>query len=113
MVSFYLIHDYWSLLLWNILISIPLSLTGLAMAKWIIDLYPRERYGQFGSAGAMVSSIGAALIGPLCGLFLDYIKDYRYVFLWPVPFYLAGAGIAWLVYRKWKAMGGETGYQAP
>ena len=81
--------------------------------KWLIDLYPRERYGQFGSAGAMVSSIGAALIGPLCGLFFDYVKDYRYVFLWPVPFYLAGACAAWLVYRKWKLMGGEAGYKAP
>ena len=113
MISFYLIHDYWSLLLWNILCSVPLCLSGLAIMKWLIDLYPRERYGQFGSAGAMVSSIGAALIGPLCGFFFDYVKDYRYVFLWPVPFYLAGAWTAWLVYRRWKRMGGEAGYLAP
>ena len=113
LVSFYLTHDYWSLLLWSILCSVPISMTGLAIAKWLIDLYPRERYGQFGSAGAMVSSIGAAMIGPLCGLFFDYVKDYRYVFLWPAPFYLAGALSAWLVYRKWKTMGGESGYLAP
>jgi MFS family permease len=113
MISFYLIHDYWSLLLWNILSSVPLCLTGLAIIKWMIDLYPRERYGQFGSAGAMASSIGAALIGPLCGLFFDYVKDYRYVFLWPAPFYLAGTWGAWLVYRKWKSLGGEAGYRAP
>jgi len=53
------------------------------------------------------------MIGPLCGIFFDHIKDYRYVFLWPVPFYLASACTAWLVYRKWKSMGGEAGYQAP
>ena len=113
LISFFLINDYWSLLLWSILCSVPLCLTGLAIAKWLIDLYPRDRYGQFGSAGAMVSSIGAALLGPLCGLFFDYVKDYRYVLLWPVPFYLAGAWTAWLVYRRWQAMGGESGYQAP
>ena len=112
-INFFLIHDYWSLLLCNILSCVPLCLTGLAIMKWLIDLYPRERYGQFGSAGAMVASIGSALIGPLCGLFFDYIKDYRYVFLWPVPFYFAGTWTAWLVYRKWKSMGGEAGYKAP
>jgi MFS family permease len=104
LACFFLIHDYWSLLLWSALCSIPLCLSGLAVMKWLIDLYPREQYGQFGSAGAMVASVGAALIGPLCGLFFDYVKNYRYVLLWPVPFYLAGAWLAWLVYRKWQSM---------
>ena len=113
LLSFFMIHDYWSLLLWSVLYTIPLGLSGLAIMKWLIDLYPREQYGQFCSAGAMLSSIGAALIGPLCGMFFDYAKDYRYVFLWPVPFYFAGAWVAWLVYRKWKSMGGKAACQAP
>ncbi len=113
LLSFWLIRDYWSLLLWNMLCNVPLCLSGLAIMKWLIDLYPRERYGQFGSAGAMTSSCGAALIGPLCGLFFDKAGDYRYVFLWPVPFYLGGGAVAFLVYRKWKAMGGSAGYRAP
>ena len=112
-ISFCFIHDYWSLLICNILSNVPYCLVSLAIMKWLIDLYPRDRYGQFGSASAMTSSIVAAIIGPLCGIFFDHVKDYRYVFLWPVPFYLAGACVAWLVYRKWKSMGGESGYQAP
>lgn len=113
LISFFLIRDYGSLLIWSILGNIPLSLTGLSMMKWLIDLYPRDRYGQFGSASAMTSSLVGAVIGPLCGLFFDWVRDYRYVFLWPVVFQWIGAVAAWSVYRKWSAMGGKEGYRAP
>lgn len=113
LLSFFLIKDYGTLLVWSILGNIPLSLVGLSMMKWLIDLYPRDRYGQFGSASAMTSSLVGAVMGPLCGLFFDWVNDYRYVFLWPVVFQWGGAWAAWLVYRKWKAMGAEAGYRAP
>jgi maltose/moltooligosaccharide transporter len=112
LVSFFIVNDYWSLLVWYILWTIPWSLVTLAAFKWTVDLYPRKQYGQFGSAGALVSSIGGAVLGPLCGLFFDWIKDYRYVLLWPVAFQLIGIWGAALIYHKWKAMGGEAGYQA-
>jgi MFS family permease len=95
------------------MITVPLAMLGLAMSKWLIDLYPRDRYGQFGSASAMTSSIGGAMMGPLCGWLFDFVKDYRFVWLWPVFFHFGAAIAAWLVYRKWKSMGGETGYKAP
>jgi MFS family permease len=113
LAGFFMIHDYWTLLLWSFLVNVPLAMVGLAMSKWLIDLYPRERYGQFGSASAMTASIGGAMLGPLSGLFFDCIKDYRYVWLWPVFFHLGAGFAAWLVYSKWKSMGGEAGYKAP
>lgn len=113
LAGFVLIHDYWTLLLWNFMANVPLAMIGLATAKWLIELYPRERYGQFSSASAMTASFGGAAIGPLCGLLFDFIKDYRYVWLWPVFFHFAAGLAAWLVYRKWKEMGGKTGYKAP
>ncbi|MEI8246651.1 MAG: MFS transporter [Lentisphaerota bacterium] len=113
LAGFFLINDYWTLLTWTFLIGIPTTIIGLAIPKWLIDLYPRERYGQFGSASAMTASIGAATLGPLCGLFFDFIKDYRYVWLWPVIFHLGAALAALLVYREWKSMGGRDGYSAP
>lgn len=110
--SFFLVDGYWSMLVWYILWIIPYSLFSLAAFKWAIDLYPRKRYGQFSSAGAMVCSFGGALLGPICGLFLSWVNDYRYVLLWPVAFQLVGICGALIIYRKWKAMGGEAGYQS-
>ena len=110
--SFFLINGYWSLLMWNILWSIPFYLIGLSFVKWTVDLYPRKLYGQFGSAAAMVSSIGAALFGLLCGLFFDWVKDYRYALIWPVAFQVLGICGALIVHRKWKKLGGKEGYQA-
>ena len=110
--SFLLISGFWSLLIWNALWIIFYYMISLSLSKWLIDLYPRKLYGQFGSAGAMVSSIGVVLLGPLCGFFFDWVKDYRYALLWPIAFQLLGICVAVIVYRKWKALGGEDGYQA-
>ena len=113
LAGFFMIRDYWTLLLWSFLVNVPLAMVGLTMSKWLIDLYPRDRYGQFGSAGAMTASVGGAMLGPLSGWLFDCIKDYRYVWLWPVLFHFGAGFAAWLVYRKWKTMGGESGYKAP
>jgi hypothetical protein len=87
-------------------------MASLAVVKWQIDLYPRDRYGQCGSAGGMTASIAGAAMGPVCGLFFDWVKDYRYIYVWPAVFYFCAACGAWLTYREWKALGGEN-YKAP
>jgi MFS family permease len=110
--SFFLVTDYWSLLVMYISWNIFWYLVLLSFFKWTVDLYPRKLYGQFASAGAMASSIGGAVLGPLCGLFFDWVHDYRYVLLWPVAFQLVGILVAVIIYRKWKSMGGKAGYQA-
>lgn len=109
--SFFLVTDYWSLLVAYILWNVFWYLVVLSFFKWTVNLYPRKRYGQFASAGAMIASVGGAVLGPLCGLFLDWVHDYRYVLLWPVAFQLFGMLGALIIYRRWKAMGGEAGYQ--
>lgn len=77
-----------------------ISLPSLAAAKWTVDVYPRDRYGQFGSAGAMFSSLGAVLLSLLCGLILDWLKIYRIFFLWVCAFNLLGAVVAFIVYKR-------------
>ena len=53
------------------------------------------------------------LLGPLCGLFIDTVKVYRYIFVWQGVFSLAGAIFVLIVYRRWKALGGPDNYQPP
>lgn len=112
-LAFYLITGKVSFIVWSVVRSVPGSLAGLAMMKWTVDVYPRDRYGQFGSAGALFSSIGAILLGPVAGWYIDWVGIYRYMFVWNAAFTLLGTIATWVVYKRWKAFGGPDNYQAP
>lgn len=98
--AFLTIHGKWSAGLWLIALFSCNSLPQLAMMKWTVDVYPRDRYGQFGSAGAIFSSIGSVLLSLLCGGMMDWLKIYRFFWLWIAFFTLLGAVMAIIVYRK-------------
>lgn len=102
-----------SFIVWSVIRSIPLALAGLALMKWTVEVYPRDRYGQFGSAGALFSSIGGMVLGPLAGGFIDWAGVYRYLLVWQAAFAFLGTVAAVVVYRRWKALGGPDHYHAP
>jgi maltose/moltooligosaccharide transporter len=107
------VQGYRSALLCSIFGVIPIAMTGLAAFKWTVDVYPRARFGQFGSAGALFSSLGAMVLGPLCGTLIDALHVYRYLYVWYAIFALIGALSAMVVFQRWKALGGPDNYQAP
>lgn len=111
--TFFFAVDLPSVTFWTIARSLAISISAMALLKWTVDVYPRDRYGQFGSAGALFSSIGGILLGPLCGWFMDWIHSYRYFLIWSVFFSGFGVVAAFVVYRKWQALGGVEKYQAP
>jgi maltose/moltooligosaccharide transporter len=113
LLMFFLANGKVSIIAWGVFRSVPMSLAGLAAMKWTVDIYPRDRYGQFGSAGALFSSIGGILLGPLAGMFIDWIKIYRYIMVWQAAFTFLGIVAVCVVYRRWKALGGPAAYQAP
>jgi maltose/moltooligosaccharide transporter len=102
-----------SYIVWALVRSVPISLAQLALMKWTVEVYPRDRYGQFGSAGALFSSIGGLLFGSLAGVFIDWIGLYRYMLVWQAIFAFVGAVAATVVYRRWQALGGTEHYAAP
>ena len=110
---FVFVHGYWSALVCCIFGAVPIAVTGLSASKWAVDVYPRARYGQFGSAGALFSSLGAMVLGPLCGIFIDTVHVYRFLYVWYAVFALIGAFSAMVVFRRWTALGGPHNYQAP
>lgn len=86
-----------------------------------MKLLPRERYGQFCSACALVRSVCIIFGGLLCGGFLDAMarmypaKDYCYRFLplWNMTFIGSSVLFLLLLYREWKRLGGLTSYRPP
>ena len=84
-------------------------------------LLPRERYGQFCSAAAMVRSVALILGGVLAGSFMDLMKwlhhgdtfYYRYAPLWAMVFQALGLFFLFRLKRDWKAHGGPDAYVPP
>ncbi len=113
LLMFFFANSKTSYIVWSVIRTIPLALAGLALMKWTVEVYPRDRYGQFGSAGALFSSIGGMVLGPLAGWFIDWVKIYRYLLIWQSAFSILGVVSALVVYRRWKTLGGPAHYQAP
>ncbi len=77
-------------------------------------LLPRQQFAQFGSACGMVGSICGIAIGPLTGYLLDHTQHvYRYTYLLACGFNLIAFFCGFVLYLKFKSLGGPQGYIAP
>ncbi len=85
-----------------------------------VSLFPIEKYGQFGSANAMLRSAAVAIGSFVVGPFLDAMTaggthrdGYRWMYFWFSFWQLFGMLCLVGVYVCWKRRGGTTGYTAP
>ena len=84
-------------------------------------LLPRDKYGQFSGAMALIRAVGLICCGVLAGLFMDFWKHlfpeglyyYRFSFIWYVVFNGISFYFFYRVYRTWKRLGGATGFVPP
>ena len=100
------------------IINIPFGvLTEAMMLPMYMRVLPRERYGQFCSANALVRSFGVICGGLFAGLFIDAMKrinngsDYAYRFLPIWIIFWSGAALFFLLllYRDWKKQQEQPG----
>ncbi len=98
-----------------------ITLQGAAEAPLLMKLLPKDKYGQFASANAMVRAFAVILAGPLSGLFFDMLDTvfhlgdwrYRYYTVWWAFFMIPMLFFLTLLYRQWKALGGPDNFQPP
>lgn len=77
-------------------------------------LFPAANYAQFFSAQELVLAAGKIVVGPAVGLFLDATGHiYRYTFLIAAGFAVLGFAATWVVYRRFRQLGGPAHYVAP
>ena len=84
-------------------------------------LLPKDRYGQFGSADAMVRSATLIVFSLLAGKYLDFFKGYyhgnefyyRWIPVWTVAFQLMCLFFLWKLYCEWKKLGGDKSFVPP
>lgn len=87
----------------------------------LMQLFPRDRYGQFCSANALIRSLALIVGGLACGAFLDLMGklhpdpaySYRFVPVWNTAFQIGSCLFTWLLYREWKRLGGKESFTPP
>jgi Na+/melibiose symporter-like transporter len=127
-IAFYFTHSWYSahtaLLIFISLTAIHVPLGALHAASELpmfMKLLPKERYGQFSSANALIRSAALIVAGVACGSFLDLMKRwspvpdecYRFVPIWNITFMSISAVFLYLLHREWQRLGGMASYQPP
>lgn len=106
-------------LLWSISCIAYLS----AVVPMMLYILPRDRYGQFSSANAMLTAIALMLANYFGGLFIDRfgslsiiqqrVSPYLAVYWWGAVCSMVSVLCLIMVYRGWQRRGGHSGYVPP
>jgi maltose/moltooligosaccharide transporter len=113
LLCFFFLHNQKTMIIFLMLSVLPSTFVGTASLPMFAALLPKERYGQFCSAQAIFNSVGQIVGSAAAGLFMDFVHDYRYVFVWQAVFIGASLFPMLIVYRGWQRHGGAKNYVAP
>ena len=101
LLSFLFLHDKWSLMFYTGLIGVVVFVLQVCQSVLWVEIFPREKLGQFCSANALFSQAVSLVAALGVGLFFDWTKSYRYAFLWSAFFEILSAALFWKVVRIW------------
>lgn len=121
MLAFFMVHDFRSMVVVTLLAFPIMQFLGAANMPLLFLLFPKERFGQFGSAEAMARSITTIIGSVLAGFFLDFMSNiyrgneeyYRWMYVWAAVFQALACFFVWRVHAGWKKHGGLLHYKAP
>ncbi|MFZ4695178.1 MAG: MFS transporter, partial [Verrucomicrobiia bacterium] len=112
----------WIAILTSAFFQAPMSAMGAtAGVPRLMRLLPREQFGQFCGAMAMVRALAVMLGGVLAGAWVDVWKTvfhdanyaYRFNFLYREVLILVAFCFYYRNYRAWKRLGGDATYEPP
>jgi len=106
--TYFYVHDKWSYLIAFSVRNLVMFVQGVIIGAFTVEVFPREKLGQFCSAQAVFYQfIGNLCSTPLAMLF-DWLQNNRFSFLWTAVFY-GLSGLAYLkVHLNWKKRNGVT-----
>ena len=103
LVSFFVINDKVSAAVMASLVGINSFCFGVALGAVTVQLFPREKLGQFCSAQAFFHQTLLMVLSPLVvAPFFDWLKFNRGAYIWSAFFYFVAALITVKVYWNWK-----------
>jgi len=113
---------FWIIVGGSVFSALLTAVNAVVAMPRIMHLFPREQFGAFCGAQSMVRAAGTMIGGAGVGIFLDLVRRmvpdggmyfYRYAVVWQIVFALLTFGFCYAVFRRWRRMGGETGYVPP
>lgn len=100
--GYFWVNDYKTFYVVGVMIVIVYSVQNLCNLPMFADLFPKDRFGQFSSANAMMNSLLMIVANFGGGLAIDYF-GYRFIFIWDSIFTVLATVVLIYVYIKWKA----------
>ena len=114
LISFFIVRDKTSAAIMAALININLFAFGVALGAVTVELFPREKIGQFCSAQAFFYQTVIMVLNPLViSPFFDWLKFNRAAYLWSATFYFLAGLVTVKVYHNWKRKQAEAGMFEP
>lgn len=110
-----LVYLYWITLLFQPIYAIA-NASELPM---YMRLLPKDRYGQFCSANAMIRAFAMIFGSTAAGFFIQSLEPYvglgryNYIPVWTLAWQIAAAVLLILLYKQWKLYGGDHSYSPP
>jgi MFS family permease len=111
--SFFGIHDYNTMLIFAFLNTFSFLCYAVGQVPLCAVIFPKQQYGQFCSAQAMICSIGGILGNFGAGQCIDFIHNYRFLFIWRGVFWGLALVPMVMVFRGWLRYGGAKNYIPP
>lgn len=106
-----------------ILTHIPIGIiAGIASAPLLMELFPKERFGQFSAAGSIIRNVLCGILGmAFIGWLMDKLKEWlgggeeylRLTYTWQIPFQILWMLCIYMLYREWKRLGGKKSFTPP
>lgn len=98
---FFFAGGYWSFMLLSILMAPAVALMSASVFPLNTAIFPKDRFGQFCSAQALLNAIALMAGSYLSGRLMDVIGDFRYLYLWMSIFQACSAACMCGAYMLW------------
>jgi MFS family permease len=111
--GYFMINSYETFFIFSMSLAVVYAIQSASNLPLYVALLPKERWGQFCSAQAMFQAFILIIANYGGGLMIDWIGDYRFIFIWDAIFTSIALIAIIFVYVGWKKYGGQKAYVAP
>jgi len=101
-LSYFFLKGALSLLICFSAITLAAFINGLCTTVLTVEVFPREKLGQFCSANQLAHASITFLAGPVIGILFDYLKNYTYGYMLSATFQILAALVFVKVYANWR-----------
>jgi MFS family permease len=108
LLQYFLVHDQWSWLYTGTLKGVFMFALGIVMGAYTVEIFPREKLGQFCSARAVFYQFPNLFLGVLVAMFFDHVHNNRLSYVWMAFFWFLSGLVYIKIHFNWNKRHGVT-----